>query len=100
MTGEIPMLQAKTALETHPNILLIDVRSPAEHEKGHIAGCINIPLDLLSRKITQVAKHKKMKIFVYCRSGVRGYRAKDILMSMGYEDVTNIGGILFWPLVK
>lgn len=41
MVNKVP---ASWYFEQHTNLPVIDVRSPAEYEQGHIAGAINIPL--------------------------------------------------------
>ncbi len=71
---------------------LIDVREPQEYSSGHIPGSKNVPLSKL-QKITKVAKSKKAPLFVYCMSGGRSARATAEFSRMGYDAVTNIGGI-------
>ena len=72
--------------------LLLDVRSPREYREGHIPGSENIPLQDLD-EVEFVAEDKNTAIFVYCRSGSRSRQAEDDLRYMGYQNVTNIGGI-------
>ena len=70
--------------------MLMDVRTQDEFHKGHLAGSINIPLASIK---SYRNPDKNTPIRVYCKSGGRAERAKEILESMGYTDVTNIGGI-------
>jgi len=35
----------RSLIETNPDVLLVDVRTPGEYESAHIAGSINLPLD-------------------------------------------------------
>ena len=75
-----------------PGAVLLDVRSPEEYREGHIPGSQNLPLQLLD-KLPVVVENKEKELFVYCRSGARSRQAVEILKSMGYVNVHNIGGI-------
>ncbi|BFG70969.1 rhodanese-like domain-containing protein [Sediminibacterium sp. KACHI17] len=64
--------------------LILDVRTKAEFDSGHIKGSLNIPLDELPKKLGEL--HQKHKpIIVVCRSGNRSSIAKSILKSDGIE---------------
>ena len=72
--------------------VLLDVRTPQEYREGHIPGSKNVPLQTID-KISSVADNKNIPLFVYCYSGGRSRQAAAVLQSMGYTNVTNIGGI-------
>ena len=74
------------------NAFLIDVRSAAEYNTGHVPGSCNVPVESIGR-IEAVVPDKDAKLFVYCLSGGRSGRAVSAMKHMGYTDVTNIGGI-------
>lgn len=74
---------------------LVDVRTPAEFEAGHIEGAMNIPLDSLGDRLEQVGP-KSAAVVVYCRSGARSARAKQVLERAGFEEVANLGGMHRW----
>jgi rhodanese-related sulfurtransferase len=95
------MQEAMEARKQDPNILLIDVRTPAEYRGGHIPGSISLPLDAWER-IGEVASDKHTPIFVYCLSGARSQAACRGFLGLGYDNVTNIGGISAYegPLEK
>lgn len=79
--------------------LLIDVRTPAEFEAGHIPGAVNIPVDEIRRRLGEIPKDKE--IVVYCRVGLRGYLAYRILVQNGFPKVRNLsGGWLTYHPVK
>ena len=80
------------AFNESENAFLIDVRSEAEYNTGHIPGSINVPGENIGR-ISDVVSDEDAKIFVYCLSGGRSSRAVSAMKHMGYTDVTNIGGI-------
>jgi len=71
---------------------LLDVRSFDEFNNGCLPAAKNIPLAILP-----VVAHEHMEktnpVLIYCRSGARAIIAEKILASLGFTDVTNIGGI-------
>lgn len=69
--------------------LLIDVRAPMEREFGYIKGSINIPLDDLRNRLSEVPTDKT--VYVSCQVGLRGYLASRILKNNGYH-VKNVDG--------
>ena len=71
--------------------VVIDVRTPEEFKVGHIEESSNVEWQIISSIIDEVKKDQK--IYLYCRSGGRSQKATDILIDLGYEDVTNLGGI-------
>ena len=76
-----------------PNALLVDVRNPAEYNGGHIPGSMNFAMSRILREAEGVFPDKAHPIFVYCQSGARSARAGKLLDLMGYESVTDLGGI-------
>ncbi|MFA9273784.1 MAG: rhodanese-like domain-containing protein [Candidatus Aquirickettsiella gammari] len=79
--------------ELPANACLIDVRSPAEYASGYLEGSISIPLGDLVQGISRAVPDKSTEIIVYCQSGARSAAAKNQLHSMGYQNVSNGGGI-------
>ena len=80
---------------SHPDAVLLDVRTPAEYREGHIPNSKNIPLQVID-KAEHIADHKDTPLFVYCYSGARSNQAVAALRRMGHTNVTNIGGISAW----
>lgn len=72
------------------DIYIIDVRTSGEFEFAHIEGAINIPVDDLRSRLSEVPKDKK--IILYCAVGLRGYLGSRILHQNGYTDVYNLSG--------
>ncbi|WGE67502.1 rhodanese-like domain-containing protein [Actinobacillus equuli subsp. haemolyticus] len=70
----------------------IDVRTAEEFTAGHIEGAINIPVEQISAKISQLTEDKNAPIHLYCRSGRRAEIALTELQKLGYRQVTNHGG--------
>lgn len=78
-------------------VTLLDVRTQAEFDSGHIKGAILIPDYELAQKAPTILPDKDAKILVYCRSGNRSATASKKLIQMGYTDVLDFGGIIDWP---
>lgn len=77
------------------NAVLLDVRTESEFASGYISGAINIPLQTIE-DAAEVVFGKNTPLYVYCRSGVRSSQAVAALRQMGYENVTDIGGIMYY----
>ena len=72
--------------------LVVDVRTPSEFKDWHYPGAINVPVQVLEKKLDTLGdKHRA--IIVYCRSGNRSSAAKQILIDAGFTDVKNGGGL-------
>lgn len=76
--------------------VVVDVRTQSEFAEGHYSGAMNIPVDVLPSQMNRL-KDKGAKIIVYCRSGARSERAKQILQASGYSSVLNAGGFSDMP---
>lgn len=74
--------------------ILIDVRTPDEFNSGHIAGSVNIPVQELGARLSEVPQDKT--VVVYCRSGNRSAQAATILDQAGYTPVYDLGGVIGW----
>lgn len=71
-------------------VTLIDVRIPDEYEIRHIEGAINIPLDDMRTRLSEIPSDKP--VWLYCGVGLRGYLASNILRLNGFKDVRNLVG--------
>lgn len=74
------------------NTFLVDVRSEAEYNGGHIEGAISIPLD----EIQNIQFAKNINLIVYCRSGSRSKSASLKLLELGYVNVYDLGSMDNW----
>lgn len=76
--------------------LLVDVRTEAEHARGHIPGSINIPVDELRERLSELDASKE--IWVYCQVGLRGYTASRILNQKGFQTRNLTGGYVTYQM--
>ncbi len=79
---------------TSADHVLIDVRTPEEFASGHIANAVNIPVDQLASRLSEVPQDKA--VVLYCRSGNRSNQAAQILDRAGYTQIYDLGGIVNW----
>jgi len=98
--GSVPRVgpdQAQALLQK-PEVLLLDVRTEAEHRDRNIPGTdALIPVQELESRLKELEPHKGKPILVYCRSGNRSLVAAELLKKHGFQDVTDLeGGILAW----
>jgi rhodanese-related sulfurtransferase len=77
--------QLHSFLDHNGNVLLLDVRTPAEYSKGHIPGAINVPIEVLAQKIREMKVAKSRTIVTTCEHGGRSSRAAMELQKMGYH---------------
>ena len=77
--------------------VILDVRTQEEFDQGHIDGAILIPNTAIRNEAPNLLTDKNAVILVYCRSGRRSALAANELISMGYTQVYDFGGIIDWP---
>ena len=91
---DITVSQLKEMLEKGEPFNLIDVRNPDEFDEDNLGGIL-LPLGDLPESLEELEGMKGQDIYVHCRSGARSERAKQFLISNGFENVHNVlGGIL------
>ena len=89
----------------HPDIILIDVREPEEHQACAIDRAVNFPRGMLEMKIAQhpVVNHycdveraltnlAERDIYLLCGTGARSALATQALQRMGFEKVYSMQG--------
>ena len=76
------------------SVILLDVRTEGEYERGHIEGFVNIPVDELRERISELEKGKT--VYVICQSGLRSYIGARILSGYGYDVYNFSGGFRFY----
>ena len=87
---------AKVIADNH--VQLIDTRTEAEFNEGHIPGAINIDVNEsdFEAKVGQKID-KNRPIALYCRGGRRSKIAAERIVALGYDDITELNtGFLSW----
>lgn len=78
------------------NVTIVDVRRVDEYEAGHIPGAILVPNETILTEAETKLPDKNAVLLIYCRSGRRSAEAAQKLLSLGYSQVYDFGGILNW----
>ncbi len=91
ITGE----EAKILIDTESGYIILDVRTPEEFADGHILNAVNIDYKEIGKRYVELPD-KNQLILVYCRSGRRSKIAAETLVSLGYTNVKEFGGIINW----
>lgn len=74
--------------------LLLDVRTEAEYDEGHIPGAVLLPFDQIGPGKPDVPKDRL--IIIYCRSGRRSATAAETLKGLGFTNLADFGGLTNW----
>jgi len=86
-------------------LVLLDVREPAEFAKLCVPGAINVPRGVLEQScewdfdetVPWLADGRELDIVVICRSGYRSALVADVMQQMGYTSVVSLKtGVRGW----
>ena len=92
----ISSTEAQQMIEDNKDALILDVRTAAEYESGHIPNAVNLSNEDIQAGKVDSLKDKSQLIMVYCRSGNRSRQAAQKLAELGYPNVVDFGGIQSW----
>jgi len=84
-----------TELSTHEAV--VDIREKKDLANGVLAGAKHIPLKDLTKRLTELEKHKNKNILVYDDAGMRSGAVCQQLTKAGFEQVSSLkGGVSSW----
>ena len=81
-----------------PNLLVVDVRKPAEFAEGHVQGAMNIPLADMNDPASMALFEDHHNIYLHCAGGYRSTIAASLLKRQGIHNIRNITG--GWQSIK
>jgi len=82
--------------QQQPDLFVLDVRTPAEFNAGHIPGAHAIPLDELDDRIRELPARDR-SVLVVCAAGGRSTQACEVLAEHGFTRLMNLaGGMHAW----
>ncbi|MBN2887281.1 MAG: rhodanese-like domain-containing protein, partial [Chromatiaceae bacterium] len=102
---EIMPWDLEERLSANPDILLLDVREPAEFAAMHIPGSINVPRGVLESAcewdyedtVPELVEARERELVAICRSGHRSVLAARVMLDMGYTNVVSLAtGVRGW----
>lgn len=80
------------------NLVVVDVRRPAEFADGHVKDAINIPLSEMTDPGSMANLEETQNIYVHCAGGYRSVIAISLLKRQGIHNLRNIAG--GWAKIK
>ncbi|XP_059201459.1 thiosulfate:glutathione sulfurtransferase [Centropristis striata] len=104
VTKDVSYEDLKTLLGKSQNLLLVDVRTKEEVDKGCIQGSIHIPVDTVEAALSMQPDEFKAKYGVtkppldapelvfHCQMGKRGATATTKAQDLGYVNARNYAG--------
>jgi rhodanese-related sulfurtransferase len=72
--------------------VILDVRSRAEYEGGHVPGAINVPFTEVAERVSALPARPEDPIIVYCGHGPRAWLAGVALRRRGFRRVSYLKG--------
>lgn len=91
-------LQERLASASPP--VLLDVRTAAEHQTGHLKGSLLLPVHELRRRLGELERHRGREIVCYCQTGSRSKAAAFLLSRQGFTAGNLAGGMAEWNFVR
>ncbi len=92
----ISATQLREQMKLDSSLVILDVRNPYELKEypGQIEGVINIPVQELEKRISELDEYKDRDIAVICMSSVRSVTATNILIENGFNAINVEGGMI------
>lgn len=97
---------AQSELAAHPEVRVLDIRTPAEFAEGHLKGAANIDFYARTFEAELERLDRETTYLVYCRTGNRSSQALTTLERLGFTRIWHLAdGIVGWeraglPLVR
>jgi MFS family permease len=88
------------ALAQMPGAVVIDVRSPDEYAEAHVEGALNIPLDVLAERTSELealtSGEDALLVTACGKGGGRSERGAALLRELGFASRSLCGGTQAW----
>lgn len=97
--ASIPAPELRRRLDSGADLLLLDVRDPADFlgEHGHIAGAVNIPVAALAARLPDLEEHRERPLAVMCFTDRKSKSALKVLSASGFTGTLLVdGGMREW----
>lgn len=100
LTGKVKQFSYNdlNSVQSDENAFLLDARTPSEYAGGCAEGFVNIPVNEIRKRISEIPQNKK--IYVMCQSGLRSYIACRILTQNGFDCYNFAGGYRFYEMIE
>lgn len=97
-------------ISENKDLLLLDVRNVDEYESkgdtplnsyGHLKNALNIPVNEVESRLSEIEPYRDKEIIVYCARGHRSAIVSHMLTEKGFSKVYNmLGGMALWTKKK
>ena len=98
--GKISSAELKQSLgRRHDHMFVLDVRSAQDYSgpSGHIPGAINVPLDELPRRLSELEAYRDRPLAVVCRTNKMSGKAVSMLREAGFKQALLVDdGMVGW----
>ena len=74
------------------NLVVVDVRRPAEYADGHVKDAVNIPLNEMNDLATLGNLEEHQNLYVHCAGGYRSVIAASLMKRQGIHNLRNVLG--------
>lgn len=93
---EISVSDLRRMLRNEDHFELLDIRTPAEIERGVLPNAVTLPMHLVPLKLNYFSESPR-QIVVYCRTGSRSAQVCRFLNQQGINNVISLrGGVVKW----
>jgi rhodanese-related sulfurtransferase len=93
---EIQPAALAARLTQAPRPQLLDVRTPAEFARGHLAGAVSVPITALAARLPALALDPARPVVAICLTAHRSVPAVRLLRRLGLDAVQLAGGMMAW----
>jgi phage shock protein E len=98
--GRVTVQEARELIRKHEgrtDLVIVDVRTPAEFAAGHLIGAVNVDFRSPEFEAKLASLNRATSYLVYCRVGHRSANALRIFKRLGFVSVLDMqGGITEW----
>lgn len=89
--------EANTLMEVNEDVIILDVREHGEFDEAVMNGSILLPVSEIDKEtVEQIIPSKDSYVFIFCHGENRSQNAYEILNSLGYKNVHDLGEITNW----
>jgi hydroxyacylglutathione hydrolase len=96
--GTLPQVTPTALFQRLPeerDLVVLDVREPAEWADGHVQGALHIPMRQVRARLGELPRDRR--IAITCAGGVRSSLVASLLLGQGFIDLVNVwGGMAGW----
>ncbi|WP_067170112.1 rhodanese-like domain-containing protein [Microtetraspora niveoalba] len=96
-SSPVDVTTARALIASDPDVVVVDVRTPAEFETAHIDGAVNLPLEQVDAHLRRIVADAGGTMLLICQSGNRADQAQKRLCDAGLPGTVVLsGGMNSW----